>query len=67
MDRYEFANGREAQEIVTEYRREYNGYRPHSSLGYLTPAEFAAAAAPLTSAAQLDDVVLPVIRPTLSL
>ena len=23
------------------FRQEYNNYRPHSSLGYLTPAEFA--------------------------
>ena len=38
---YIFANGREAQQIVEEWRMEYNTYRPHSSLGYLTPAEFA--------------------------
>jgi len=27
--------------IVEAFRQEYNNYRPHSSLGYLTPAEFA--------------------------
>jgi len=26
---------------VETWRQEYNNYRPHSSLGYLTPAEFA--------------------------
>jgi len=34
-------NGGEAQAIVEAFRQEYNNYRPHSSLGYLTPAEFA--------------------------
>ena len=38
---YIFANGREAQQIVEQWRIEYNTYRPHSSLGYLTPVEFA--------------------------
>jgi putative transposase len=41
LNREVFYNGREAQVIVEEWRREYNGDRPHSSLGYLTPAEFA--------------------------
>lgn len=36
-----FRNGREAQMVVENYRKEYNEVRPHSSLGYLTPAEFA--------------------------
>jgi len=26
---------------VEAFRQEYNNYRPHGSLGYLTPAEFA--------------------------
>jgi len=42
LSRYLFANVREAQEIVEAWRQEYNQYRPHSSLGYLTPAEYAA-------------------------
>jgi putative transposase len=42
LDRYAFANGREAQEVTTGWKEEYNRYRPHSSLGYQTPAEFAA-------------------------
>ena len=36
-----FRNGREAQELVEAWQQDYNNYRPHSSLGYLTPAEFA--------------------------
>jgi len=41
LNREIFRNGREAQTIVEAWRGEYNNYRPHSSLGYLTPAEFA--------------------------
>lgn len=41
LDRYLFANGREAQVIIEDWRLDYNRDRPHSSLGYLTPAEFA--------------------------
>ncbi|MDY0392142.1 MAG: integrase core domain-containing protein [Candidatus Bipolaricaulis sp.] len=40
LDRYAFASGLEAQGIVAAWRQEYNEARPHSSLGYLTPAEF---------------------------
>jgi putative transposase len=36
----EFANLREARVVVEAWRVEYNTYRPHSSLGGLTPAEF---------------------------
>ena len=32
----------EARRIVEEWRRDYNAHRPHTSLGGLTPAEFAA-------------------------
>lgn len=34
----------EAREIIENWRNEYNGFRPHSSLGRLTPLEFAAKA-----------------------
>lgn len=37
-----FMNGREAQDVVENWRREYNEFRPHSSLGYLTPSEYVA-------------------------
>lgn len=36
-----FENGRQAQIIAENWRVEYNTYRPHSSLGYMTPEEFA--------------------------
>jgi transposase InsO family protein len=35
-----FATRREAEVLIERFRREYNLERPHSSLGYLTPAEF---------------------------
>jgi len=41
LSREIFRNGKEAQTIVETWRQEYNNYRPHSSLDYLTPAEFA--------------------------
>ncbi len=41
LNREVFRNGREAQVIVENWRQEYNNYRPHSSLDYLTPVEFA--------------------------
>jgi len=41
LNREIFRNGKEAQTIVEAWREEYNNYRPHSSLDYLTPAEFA--------------------------
>jgi len=41
LNREIFWNGKEAQPIVEVWRHEYNNHRPYSSLGYLTPAEFA--------------------------
>ena len=41
LNREVFRNGKEAQAIVEIWRQEYNNYRPHSSLDYLAPAEFA--------------------------
>ncbi len=38
-----FTSLREARVVIEDYRREYNHRRPHSSLGYRTPAAFAAA------------------------
>ena len=40
LNREVFRNEREAREMVERWRREYNEFRPHSSLGYMTPAEF---------------------------
>jgi putative transposase len=39
-----FADLLEAKVLVGDYRGHYNHHRPHSALGYQTPAEFAAAA-----------------------
>jgi len=36
-----FVSGAEAQMIVEAWRKDYNERRPHSSLGYETPGEFA--------------------------
>jgi putative transposase len=41
LDRWVFASGHEAQIVVEQWRQEYNLRRPHSSLGYLSPAAFA--------------------------
>jgi len=41
LNREIFQSGKEAQVIVEKRGQEYNNYRPHSSLGYLAPAEFA--------------------------
>jgi putative transposase len=41
LNRWVFAEGREAQILIEQWRQEYNQHRPHSSLGYLAPAVFA--------------------------
>lgn len=41
LNRWVFADGREAQEVIEQWRQEYNHHRPHSSLGYTPPAAFA--------------------------
>jgi putative transposase len=41
LDRWVFADGREAQIVIEQWRHEYNHRRPHSSLGYMPPAAFA--------------------------
>ena len=42
LNRELFGSLREAQVILEQWRLEYNEERPHSSLGYQTPAEYAA-------------------------
>ena len=41
LKREVFGSLLEAKVLVEEYRNHYNGERPHSALGYRTPAEFA--------------------------
>ena len=41
----------EAQVLAERFRRHYNESRPHSALGYLTPAAFAAAFTPTLASA----------------
>jgi putative transposase len=42
LEREEFASLLEAQVLAREWRHDYNQVRPHSALGYRTPAEFGA-------------------------
>ena len=42
LNEYVFDSLGEAREIIERWRHDYNHLRPHSSLGALTPSEFAA-------------------------
>jgi putative transposase len=42
LNEYVFSSLAEARTIIEAWRHDYNHLRPHSSLGALTPAEFAA-------------------------
>lgn len=41
LNMHVFTDGRHAQEVIEAWRNEYNDERPHSSLNYMTPSEFA--------------------------
>ena len=51
LNREVFYSVKEAKVIVESWRLEYNNHRPHSGLGYMTPAAFAASCNPPGSAA----------------
>ena len=50
LDREVFYSVKEAKVIVENWRLEYNNHRPHSGLGYMTPAVFASSCNPPGSA-----------------
>ena len=52
-----FCNGAEARTIIEAWREEYNRRRPHSSLGYRTPEEFAAQSVSAASATPQQHLV----------
>lgn len=54
LNEHEFINLHHARELLDAFRDDYNQTRPHSSLGDLTPAEFAAQAARAPMGAGLD-------------
>jgi putative transposase len=78
INREEFTSLGEARYLTDAWRLEYNHRRPHSSLGYQTPAEFAAGCAAATSvraapslqpqphSRSFEDIPLPVTQPILS-
>ena len=43
LNEHWFTTLAQARAVISEWRRDYNESRPHSSLDYMTPAEFAAA------------------------
>lgn len=64
LNEHWFVDLADAQRTIETYRRDYNGYRPHSSLGGLTPEEFARQSAtlqapPAPSESQTHDVNQP--------
>ena len=42
LDRELFLSLEDARWVIDRWRLDYNHHRPHSSLGYVSPAEFAA-------------------------
>jgi putative transposase len=60
LDREWFSNLREARIVIEQYRWEYNTQRPHSSLGYRTPAQVGAAArTAMTQGSAVHEIELP--------
>ncbi len=53
LKREAFTSLLEAKVLVEEYRNHYNCERPHSALGYRTPAELAASCEPASADEEL--------------
>lgn len=76
LDAEVFENVADAQSLSATWRSDYNHYRPHSSLDYQTPAEFAARAAfapasaapspPQTRHGRMQETTSPITQPVLS-
>ena len=49
-----FRSRAEAKVMIESWRRHYNEVRPHSSLGYLTPAAFAAGSKTQSAASRMQ-------------
>ena len=68
LSQEEFENLSAARELTRRWRRDYNEYRPHSSLGYDTPSQFAnrwsasasTSAAPRSTLQRTSDLPQPV-------
>ena len=72
LNEHWFSNINEARQIIEDWRQDYNQVRPHSSLSYLTPTEYARTlaaknlqgACPLQS---IDGIQHPVYNPGVTL
>jgi putative transposase len=56
LNEYVFTSLAEARAIIEAWRHDYNHLRPHSSLGALTPSEFAALKRPQTTPPQEGEI-----------
>jgi putative transposase len=54
LNQHWFVNLAQARHLVDAWRLDYNRARPHSSLGYLTPDEFAVRVRPVAAQTQLE-------------
>lgn len=57
-----FSSLQEARNIIEAWRRDYNQYRPHSSLGDLTPEEFVRKITPMKNAESTERLYLKVVQ-----
>ena len=56
LNEHWFTTLAQARAVISEWRRDYNESRPHSALGYMTPAEFAAASRTQPAATDSIDI-----------